>query len=154
IPEPMKNKNQTPAKSDAALRDIRKALEKHGSVHPFWLDARVQAKVEANVAKHHRAKFKSFVLTVAHLGDVDLEKIARRVRVSKELLDKWMNTPEVATLVNSFLDSGRNQRAKTFLFWAKVLSTPKAPHNADDEIRTDGIDYLPLAKHAALVFED
>ena len=158
----MKKKNKTPAKSDAALRDIRKALEKHRSVHPFWLDARVQANVEANVARHHRTKFKSFLCTAAHHGDVDLEKIARRVRVSNELLDKWMNTPEVATLVNSFLDSGRNRRARTVLTWAKMLSkkcdvTLKAPLSSfERKIPPDGIDYgnmLPLAKQAALAFE-
>src|SRR5262245_39959490 len=154
----MKNKNKTPAKSDAALRDIRNALEKDSPVlrrfPPKW--------VQVNVARHERAKFKSFLRTVAHLGDVDLEKIARRVGVSKEVLDRWMNTPEVATFVNSFLNSGRNQRARSVLTWAKMLSkkcdvTLKAPLSSfERKIPPDGIDYgnmLPLAKHAALAFE-
>src|SRR5262249_35397695 len=141
----------TPAKSDAALRDIRKALEKYGPELRRFLP-NFNALVQANVAKHQRAKFKSFFCTAAQRGEVDLEKITRRGCVSKEVFDKWMNTPKVATLVNNFLNLGRRQRAKTVVVWAKTLPL-KAPIDADVEILADGIDYLPLAKRAALAFE-
>jgi len=154
----MKKKNKTPAKSDAALRDIRKALEKDSPVlRRFPLKW-----VQVNVARHERAKFKSFLLMVARLGDVDLEKIARRVRVSKEVFDQWMNTPEISRPVNYYLNRSRRWRARTLLSWAKVLSkegplTLKAPLSSfEREIPPDGIDYgnlLPLAKQAALAFE-
>ena len=136
-------KEQKPAKSDAALRDIRKALEIGSSPH-LRFPPKLNAWVRANVGKRERAKFKSFWLAVGRSGDADLQKIARRVRVTKEVFDEWMNTPEVARLVKGFLNRSRGQRARTFLYWAKVLS------------KEDGIDYvkmLPFAKQAALAFE-
>ena len=89
--------------------------------------------------KHERAKFKSFLLTVNRFGDVDLEKVARRVRVSKELLDKWMNTPEISRRVNHFLNLGRESRAWSVVSWAKVLfkqghARRKPPLTNADEI--------------------
>jgi hypothetical protein len=150
-----------PAKSDAALLDIRKALEKGWLALRRRFPPKLNARVQANVPKHERAKFKSFLLTVNRFGDVDLEKVARRVRVSKELLDKWMNTPEISRRVNHFLNLGRESRAWSVVSWAKVLfkqghARRKAPLTNADEIPPDGIDYgnmLPLAKQAAVSFE-
>jgi hypothetical protein len=154
-------KEQKLAKSDVALRDIRKALEKRGPI--LWrFGPKLNARIQVNVARHERAKFKSFLRTVEHLGDVDLEKIARRVRVSKEVFDKWMNTLEVSSLVHNFLNRSRRQRATTLLSWAKMFSkrgklTLKAPLSSfEREIPPDSIDYgnmLPLAKEAAVAFE-
>jgi hypothetical protein len=109
------------AKSDAALLDIQKALEKDWLALGRRIPPKLNAWVPTNVRKHERAKFKSFLLTVQRLGDVDLEKAARRLRVSKELLDKWMNTPEISRRVNHFLTRGRTSRAWRVVGWAKVL---------------------------------
>jgi hypothetical protein len=152
-------KEEKLAKSDAALRGIREALERNNPAfrrfHPEW-----NGWLQANVAKRERAKFKRFVLTVWHLGDVDLKKAARRVGVSKELLDKWMNTPKISRWVNGSLSDARQLRARLVVDWAKsglkIGLTLKAPLGARGEIQPDGMDYgnmLSLAKQAALVFE-
>ena len=153
-------RGKSTAKSDAALRDIRKALER------TWpalrrLPPKGNAWVQTNVAKGERAKFKRFLLTVQHLGDVDLKRAARRFGVSKEVLDEWMNTPEISKCINRFLSNGRRRRANAVVGWAKFhfkmgSLTLKAPLTADGEIHPDGVDYgnmLPLGKKAALSFE-
>jgi hypothetical protein len=148
-----------PARSDAALLDIRKGLERirtHRRLPP-----KLNAWVEANVAKRERARFKSFLLMVDNLGDVDLKKAAQNVGVSKELLDKWMNTPEIFKRVNRLLNYSRHARAGLFVGWANFVSkvghlTKKGPlTNADGGIPPDCMDYgnmLPVAKNAARLF--
>jgi hypothetical protein len=123
----------------------------------------LNAWIEANVATRERARFKSFLLMVDHLGDVNLKKAARRVGVSKELLDKWMDTPEISKRVNRFLNDGRRVRAGLFVGWANFVSkighlTKKGPlTNAEGGIPPDCLDYgnmLPLAKNAARLFQN
>jgi hypothetical protein len=95
------------------------------------------------------------------LGFVELKKAAREVGVSKELLDKWMNTPKVSICVNNCLSRARRRRAGLVVYWAKLHFKMgslrlKAPLTADGEIHPDHIDYgnmLPLAKQAAVVFK-
>jgi hypothetical protein len=155
-----KARNKSTPKSDTALLDIRKALEKKMPSYRRLPD-KLNACIKINLARDEREKFKSFFLLVEHLGDVDLEKIATRVRVSKKILDEWMNNPEISQWVNSFLNRGRRRRARSVVFWAKMLSKRgtiklKAPPDADGEIHANGIDYgnmLPLAKDAARAFE-
>jgi len=147
-------RQQKLAKSDAALLDIRKALERAWPLRRR-LAVKANAWVQANVPKHERAKFKSFLLTVLHLGNVDLEKARRRVGATKELLDKWTDTLEISKFVNRFLNTGRRLRAFSFMCWAKLLSKKGDPTVTNPD-RRDRIDYgnmLPLAKYAAQAFD-
>jgi hypothetical protein len=152
-----------PARSDAALLDIRKALERRPTAGHRRPTPKLDAWIEANVAKRERARFKNFLFMVDHLGDVNLKKAARRVGVSKELLDKWMDTPEISKRVNRFLNGGRRVRAGLFVGWANFNSkvghvTRKGPlTNADGGIPPDCLDFgnmLPLAKDAAGLFQN
>src|SRR5262249_6753848 len=89
-------------------------------------------------------------------------KAARRIGVSKELLDQWMNTPEISKRIHHLVNHSRRMRANLLVHWAKVLSKTgpcvwRFPATASDgELDPDAIDYgntLPLAKEVALVFE-
>jgi hypothetical protein len=134
-----------PAKSDAALLHIRKVLERMRNLRR--LPPKLNAWVEANVAKRERARFKRFLLMVENLGDVDLKKASRSVGVSKELLDRWLNTPETLKRVNRLLNHSRRARAGLFVGWANFVSkvghlTKKGPlTNADGGIPPDCLDY-------------
>jgi hypothetical protein len=152
-------------RSDVALRDIRDWLLKQWRMLPLsaFSCPEFNAGLHANVAKGERTKFKRFLVTVDHFGDADLVKTARKVGVSKELLDKWMNTPKVSICVNNCLSRARRRRARRVVHCAKVLSkhgtiTRKAPWlTVDGKPHPDCLDYgntLTLAKQAAAVFEN
>jgi hypothetical protein len=151
----------TETNSNRALRGIRKALE-NNVITPLPSFAHTfNAWIHANVARRERAKFKSFLRAVEHLADVDLNKARRRVGVSKDLLDKWINTPKTANCIKYTLGKRRRLRAGVVVGWVKfnlkILGGPmlKAPIRADGELHPDGIDYgnmLPWAKQAADFF--
>ena len=70
-----------------------------------------------------RAKLKSLLKNIEFLGDVG--RAAAKSRVSRKLLDKWMNTPGVAWHINTALNKAQallhcGRTADDVLWWAKI----------------------------------
>jgi hypothetical protein len=94
------------------------------------IDARIRTDAEyelktrmQSMSASERAKLKSLVNNIKFLGDVG--KAMEKSRVSRELLDKWMNMPGVSWHINiasneaqALLHCGRT--ADDVLWWAKI----------------------------------
>src|SRR5882724_8511264 len=75
------------------------------------LAARVQT-----MSKSERAKLDRLLINVELLGDVG--KAVRQVGVSKQLLDKWMNTREIAWVIDQALIRAERKDEEEVLLWA------------------------------------
>jgi hypothetical protein len=90
----------------------------------------VRARVESEAKRRmqsmsstERTKFKTFLSNIRVFGDVG--KAAGKSRVSRRLLDKWMNTPGVSHLIDEAVNAARilghgGTDAKSVLFRAKI----------------------------------
>jgi hypothetical protein len=76
--------------------------------------SRVLIKKVAAMSNNERTRLKRFLDNIDLLGDV--EKAAAKARVSKGLLDKWMNAPEISLAVNNALIEAHPSP----FFWAKI----------------------------------
>ena len=172
------------SKSEAALADIRRKLEEDSLLNArnpkltAWMKANVPkshwaeeqallkarnlkltAWIKANLPKCHWAKFKKFVRTVEHLGDVDVRKAAEKSGVDEELLEKWLKTQTIFEKVEEFLIRGKQSRASRFLGYARFVGKSKfskrSPPPGGDLHSDDSLDWDPRssAKWAALNFK-
>jgi hypothetical protein len=108
------------------------------------------------MSNDERAKLKRFTLSIDFSGD--LSKAARKARVSKGLLDKWMSTPKISQHVTNWIKWQRRREAARLVAWAKCHSKifpiwfkdacidSRRPLTIDD---LDLGNWLPYAKFTA-----
>jgi hypothetical protein len=75
------------------------------------------------MSKQEAAKLNRLLTNIKYLGDVG--KAASKARVSRALLDKWMNTPGVSWRINTALNDAQallhsGRTAKDVLWWSKI----------------------------------
>ena len=99
---------------------------------PLWKEEmeKVRAGAESEAKRRvqsmsatERAKFKTLLNNIRSFGDVG--KTAGKSRVSRRLLDKWMNTPGVSYLIDEAVNAARilghgGTDAESVLFRAKI----------------------------------
>ena len=96
-------------------------------------DAESEAKRKMqSMSATERAKFKRLLNNIKFLGDIG--KAAGKSRVSRVLLDKWMNTPGISWEINTALNDAKSlarsgNDAEGVLFRAKIA--PKLEKDAE-----------------------
>jgi hypothetical protein len=94
------------------------------------IDAKIRADAEyelttrmQSMSATERAKLKSLLNNITFLGDVG--GAAAKSRVSRELLDKWMNMPGISWHINTAFNEAQaslhcGRTADDVLWWAKI----------------------------------